>query len=232
MSTDRLLESFFKIIGNSEDYFISGSLSFLPLLNNYRKPGLDIDISIKKSIFYQRQEEILKEGSLKVLRLSEVAVAKTSNIVKWISPKTDFIHLETADGLLDFALYTEKENSIDFKLGFGIVMSIPKYVLDKINILEWNNISYRAAPPELMFLTKSVEFIQCSSKGDLSYKKSKHFEDIQRMAKIIDWDFLEKVRNEMKIMWFVFPGKLNRKLNPFPKIVQSIDIEHLKSEFL
>ena len=61
------------------------------------KKGLDIDISIKKSIFFQRQEEILKEGSLKVLRFSEVAVANTSNFVKWISPKTDFIHLETAE---------------------------------------------------------------------------------------------------------------------------------------
>lgn len=232
MSIDRLLESFFRIMGNSEDYFISGSLSFLPLLNNYRKPGLDIDISIKKSIFFQRQEQILKEGSLKVLRLSEVAVANTSNFVKWISPKTDFIHLETADGLLDLTLYTEKKASIDFKIGFGFVMSIPDYILEKINILKWNHISYRAAPPELMFLTKSVEFIQCSSKGDLGHKKSKHFEDIQIMAKIIDWNFLEKVRNEMKIKWFVLPEKLNRKLNPFSKIVQRIDLEFLKSEFL
>ena len=52
MKLKELFENLFSVLGDDiQDYFISGSLSFLPLLKYYRKPGNDIDVSIKYQVF-------------------------------------------------------------------------------------------------------------------------------------------------------------------------------------
>jgi hypothetical protein len=43
IDVDGLLSSLLRIVGESEDYFVSGSLSFLPLTGRYREPEHDVD---------------------------------------------------------------------------------------------------------------------------------------------------------------------------------------------
>jgi hypothetical protein len=50
-NTKRLLQTILAAVDSDNDYFISGSLSFLPLLDYYRWPGHDIDFSISQYTF-------------------------------------------------------------------------------------------------------------------------------------------------------------------------------------
>jgi hypothetical protein len=50
-NTKRLLQTILAAVDSDNDYFISGSLSFLPLLDYYRWPGHDIDFSIGQYTF-------------------------------------------------------------------------------------------------------------------------------------------------------------------------------------
>jgi hypothetical protein len=38
----------------SEEYFVSGSLSFLPVLGSYREPGHDVDVAVSQGLFTAR----------------------------------------------------------------------------------------------------------------------------------------------------------------------------------
>lgn len=135
MSIKKLFEALFRIIGDSDDYFITGSLSFLPLIAPYREPGHDIDVAISRELFQTRRDVIVKEGKIKVLRLSEVAVAMDSSITRILVPRTDFIHVDTGEGLLDLSFYRKCKGFIEFKLGAGLTFVVPASVLDRAKIL-------------------------------------------------------------------------------------------------
>ncbi|AAM05051.1 hypothetical protein [Methanosarcina acetivorans] len=231
MTTDKLFESLEKIVEKSQDYLVIGSLSFLPLLKNYREPGIDLDISIEKGLFYRRKNIVEAIGNIQVLRLNEIAVANKSFVSKLISPKTDFIHLETKEGLLDIQLYEHKKESIEIKLGMGFSLSLPNSIIKRSKILKWKGHSYRAAPLEWMFATKSVEYLQAKEENRLNdFMKTKHYNDLKMMATIVDWDFLKDFLKDLELKWngFKVPRFIDKKINP----LYSINIKLLKRDLL
>lgn len=229
MSTKRLLDSLFRIIGDSDEYFIMGSLSFLPLMEAYRVPGRDIDVALSREVFEERRHIILKEGKIQSLRLSEVAVAKDSSITRILNPGADFYHVETGEGLLDFALYSLNKDFTVFKLGAGLTFAIPMSVLKRVQVLSWKGLHYRAGPPEFTFLPKAVMFTQLKhSKKPLDEEERKHLDDLKRLGQIIDWDFTSELLDQLKVCWFgrPIPRAFDRRFNPF----REIDMNHLRKE--
>jgi len=224
-----LFDSLFRIIGDSDDYFIMGSLSFLPLMAPYREPGHDIDVSLSRELFEARRRIIFKEGETQALRLSEVAVAKDSSVTRVLNPGTDFFHVDTGEGLLDFALYRMKKDFIVFKLGAGLTFAIPVTVLKRVQILSWKGFSYRAGPPEFTFLPKAVMYPQLKHKKEtLDEEELKHFDDLKRLGQIIDWDFTSELLNQLEVRWFghSIPQAFDQRFNPF----REIDMDRLRKE--
>ncbi len=232
MSTEGLFDKLFRILDGDNNYFISGSLSFLPLLDNYRKPGHDLDAAIWKNTYIRKSDRIKEEGQPVRLRLSEVAVANTAKIPEIADPLTGFIHLENDEGLLDIMLYRKHKKSISMNLGFGFNMHIRKNILEKSVTLEWKGYRYKAAPMELMFLLKSVEFLRCLKNGENSYTNTKHYEDIKRMAEIVDWNSLDSFIKGVEIKWLNLPTSINNLVNPIQKIALSIDLNFLKDNLV
>lgn len=229
MSVKKLFESFFRIIGDSEDYFISGSFSFLPLLAFYREPAHDIDVSLSNTLFQARRHIISEEGKIRALRLPEVAVATDSVVSRILVPKTDFFHVETREGLLDISMYSLDNGFIEFKLGVGLTFAAPVSLLERVKILSWKGFSYRAAPPEFAFLPKAVLYPKLKrSLPTLDDEGRKHLEDLKRLAQIIDWDFEMTFLSKLEVRWFgrPIPRILDRRFNPFRKI----DMDWIRKE--
>ena len=67
-----------QIVGNSDDYFVAGSLSFLPLLGNYREPQHDVDVAIAQDLFSKQAHTLSPQEHIRWLLLSEVAIAGQS----------------------------------------------------------------------------------------------------------------------------------------------------------
>lgn len=160
MTVDGLFATLEEIVGDSDDYFVIGSLSFLPLVPFYRDPGADLDVSLNREVYERQKDRISRVGSFRVLRLSEVTVARRFVVSRIVSPQTDFIHLRTENGLLDIQLYEEKEDFMETRLGLGSSLSLPRFILERVSTLTWNGIPYRAAPPEWMFAVKSVGYLR------------------------------------------------------------------------
>jgi len=230
MSVEGLFQKLFRILEGDENYYVSGSLSFLPLVGNYREPGYDLDVLIWENTYKKKIDKINAEGTGIPLRLSEVAVANTSKMPKLFDPVTGFIHLENEEGLLDISLYKAHKKSISMNLGFGFKMHIHKDVLNKSRVLKWKGYKYKAAPMELMFLTKSVEFLRCLKNNDDGYRNTKHYEDIKRMAEIIDWNSLDGIVKDVEIKWLALPSAINNLVNPIQKIALSIDLNLLREK--
>jgi len=231
MSVKKLFESLFRIIGDSEDYFVSGSLSFLPLMTPYREPGHDIDVSLVETLFHARRHIISEEGKLRALRLPEVAVATDSSITRILAPKTDFYHVTTSEGLLDISMYRLDNGFIEFKLGAGLTFAVPASLLERVQILSWEGFSYRAGPPEFAFLPKAVLYPQLKrSLVKLDEMGAKHLEDLKRLAQIIDWDFAAVFLDQLEIRWLrrPIPRVFDRRFNPF----REIDMNWLREELL
>jgi len=154
MAVRKLLERLLHIVSESGDYFVSGSLSFLPLVEPYREPAHDVDASMSVTLFESRRDVIAAQGRIQVLRLGEVAVAQDSRASRVLSPRTDFIHVNTPDGLLDLTVYRIARNSLVIRLGAGLTLEVPRYVLDRIQALTWEGISYRAGPIRISSIPK------------------------------------------------------------------------------
>jgi hypothetical protein len=231
MSIKKLYESLFRIIGDSEDYFISGSLSFLPLMVPYREPAHDIDVSLSKTLFHARRHIISEEGKIRALRLPEVAVAMDSSITRILAPKTDFFHVETGDGLLDISIYQLDNDFVEFKLGVGLTFASPASLLERVQILSWKGFDYRAGPPEFAFLPKAVLYPKLKrSMATLDEEGAKHLEDLKRLAQIIDWDFAAAFLDQLEVRWLKrpIPRFFDRRFNPF----REIDIDQLRKELV
>jgi hypothetical protein len=231
MSVKKLFEYFFRIIGDSEDYFISGSLSFLPLMAPYREPAHDIDVSLSRTLFQARRHIISEVGKIRALRLSEVAVATDSSITRILAPKTDFFHVETGEGLLDISMYRLDNDFVEFKLGAGLTFAVPASLLERVQMLSWEGFSYRAGPPEFAFLPKAVLYPKLKrSLPILDEEGTKHLEDLRRLAQIIDWDFAAAFLGQLEVRWLKrpIPRVLDQRFNPF----REIDIDWLREELL
>lgn len=229
MSVRQLLERLLRIVADSDDYFVSGSLSFLLLLPAYREPVHDVDASLSVPLFEARREVIAAEGEMHVLRLGEVAVAQDSPITRVLSPRTDFIHVDTPDGLLDLTVYGTTKSSLVFRLGAGFALDVPRDVLRRVSVLSWAGLRYRAGPPELAFLPKAVWYLRAgpaaaTGNADLA----KHLQDLTHLLRIVDWEFLAELMRESSIRWFGrrLPGFVDRRLNPFG----GLDLQSLRAQ--
>jgi hypothetical protein len=222
-----LLERLLRVVAGSRDYFVSGSLSFLPLLPPYREPGHDVDAALEQRLFEARRGAISAEGEARVLRLAEVAVAQDSAIARWVSPRTGFVHVETADGLLDLAAYTAGGGRISFGLGGGLSGSLPAQVLDRVRTLEWKGLCYRAGPPELAFLPKALLHVRARRRrSPVAPELRKHELDLERMLPIVDWDFASLLLREGTLRWLGLRVPGLRRLGP----LRWLDLGRLREE--
>jgi len=225
MSTSALLQQLLSILGNTNEYFISGSLSFLPLIQNYREPGRDIDILISKNAYQIIKNKLRDQADEHILSLAEVAVANTSIVTKIISPKTGFIHYETENGLIDLSLYLPSYRNIELILGAGFTLKMSNKFMKRLNEFNWKGYTYQAAPPELMFVTKSVELMRSYRKKNIKeFSKSKHYQDILQLSKIIDWEFAEEFLESISVCWnkINLPHTLDKKINPYKSVDLSV----------
>ena len=109
----------------------------------------------------------------------------------------------------------------------GFTLAISKEIITRKRLLDYEGISYYAAPIEFMFLTKSVEYITALKNGNIhEFKKTKHYEDICRMSTIIDWPFAKTLLQSIRIKWAgIYPPEfIQKKINPY----RILEIDKLK----
>ncbi len=218
-----LLTRLLQIVGDSDEYFVSGSLSFLPLLDNYRYPKHDVDAAIAKELFQTRKQLFRASESISFLSLSELAVASNSSLTRLIAPRTAFIHVDGPDGLLDLSAYEIGECNFRFSLGAGLTLQIPETIKERFQILNWEGISYQAGPPELAFIPKAVWYLEKEARFlEKDPAELKHLQDLTRMIEIIDWDFIRHLLARGGLYWMGFPL---RKLSPF-KTSEILSLRH------
>ena len=227
MSTSGLFSVLFDLLAGSPNYMVTGSLSFLPLIPDYREPGQDLDVFIRRDVFEARRHAFKRAGTLQVLRVPEVAVAGTALISRVFVPKTGFVHVGTCDGLLDVVQYEEHDSEICLLLGLGVRFSMTRTLFARCNQLEWSVYHYTAAPPEFMFVTKAVGYVIALKDGTGSaFEKTKHYADLVRMAPVIDWDFAADLLHSMRVGWrrTFFPAFVQKRVNPYGVL----DLERLR----
>jgi hypothetical protein len=231
MSTSGLFDVLLSLLGGSQHYMVTGSLSFLPLTHGHREPGQDLDVFIRRDVFEARRSAFERAGQLRVLRVPEVALAGTSNVSKVFFPRTGFLHLDTDEGTLDVAQYEEEDASVRLMFGLGIRFAMTRAFSDRRRELHWRGYRYSAAPPEFMFLTKAVGYSLALRDGTVgAFEASKHHGDLLQMARIIDETFAWELLRSLRVAWrlFDFPRPLQRLLNPY----SILDMERMKAVLL
>jgi hypothetical protein len=210
----RLLE----ITGDSDAYFVSGSLSFLPLLSNYRQPAHDVDAAIAQELFQARKRLFGSTERVRFLPLSEVAIAAESPLARAVAPRTGFVHVDGPDGLLDLACYRRSARGFIFSLGAGFTLEIPGEITERFRWLSWEGISYQAGPPEVAFIPKAVWYLRTEARlAEPDHSGSKHLEDIKQLTQIIDWDFVGYLLERGGLRWLGqrLPKAMRSRLDPF-----------------
>jgi hypothetical protein len=152
-----------------------------------------------------------------------------SSITRILVPRTDFVHVDTGEGLLDLLFYGKRRGFIEFKLGAGLTFVVPSSVLDRAKILSWEGFSFRAGPPEFAFLPKAVLYPRLKrSPETLDEEGAKHLEDLKRLAQIIDWDFAAALLDQLQVHWLgrPIPRAFDRRFNPF----RAVDLNQLRDE--
>jgi hypothetical protein len=218
MNTKLLLERLLTIVGDSDEYFVSGSLSFLPLLGNYRNPVHDVDVAISHELFQTRKHFLDPAEHVRFLTLSEVAIAMESGLARALSPRTGFIHLESPNGLIDLSCYRRRKREFTFSLGLGLTLELPETVAERFCWLEWEGIRYQAGPPELAFIPKAIWCLRLGSAyGQPACADSKHENDMKHLIRIIDWDFVRDLLKRGGLHWLGYrlPKAINSRLDPF-----------------
>jgi hypothetical protein len=220
-SVKEILECFLGIVGESPDYFVSGSLSFLPLGPCYREPKHDVDVGVSVELFEQRKAMFEAAGRVHTLRLSEVAIADTSGPARLFAPRTKFVHINTPAGLIDLSQFRVRDDFVELFLGAGLTLAMPSYLLERIRVLEWEGFRFRAAPPELSLVPKVLWYFAWKESGSApNADEEKHLLDLSHAHSLIDWDFAESVLADSGFYWFGrrFPKLVDRALNPFRKL--------------
>jgi hypothetical protein len=218
VNVKQLLIQLLNIVGDSDEYFVSGSLSFLPLLGNFRQPLHDVDAAISEELFQNLISVFNSEQRISYLRLSEVAVASNSTIAGVLWPRTGFVHVDGPNGLLDLSCYRRNKRGYIFTLGGGFTLEVPEMIKEGFRQLSWEGIRYQAGPPELAFIPKAVWYLQTESKsGGKERIESKHMEDIREMIKIIDWEFTQCLLERGGLRWLGrrLPRAIGRRVDPF-----------------
>jgi hypothetical protein len=213
-----LLTRLLEVVGDSTEYFVSGSLSFLPLLASYRRPVHDVDAAVAQELFHARTSLFHSSERIRYLHLSEVAIASESRLAKALSPRTGFVHVDVADGLLDLSCYRRVAGRFIFPLGAGLTLEVPEVITERFRSLSWEGISYQAAPPELAFIPKAVWYLRNRhALRETSDPDSKHLEDIRHLVRIIDWGFVRQLLGRGGLRWLGYrlPGPLRSRLDPF-----------------
>jgi hypothetical protein len=228
MSTGDLFAVLFDLLAGSPHYMVTGSLSFLPLIADYREPGQDLDVFIRRDVFEARRRAFEAVGRVRVLRVPEVAVATTAPISKVLMPRTGFVHVDTCYGLLDVVQYEEHDELMSLLLGLGVRFSMTRTFCTRCNQLEWSSYRYTAAPPEFMFVTKAVGYVVALKDGAGSeFETTKHYADLVRMAPVMDWDFAALLLRSMRVGWrhTFLPTFVQKRVNPYA----ALDLERLKA---
>lgn len=218
MSISGLFDIMFDVLAGSPHYMVTGSLSFLPLTQGHREPGEDLDVFIRRDVFEAKRNAFKCAGAMQVLRVPEVAVAGTSAVSRVFAPRTGFVHLETAEGLLDIVQYEEDGMSLGLIVGLGIRFSMTRALSMRRSQLQWSGQRYDAAPPEFMFLTKAVGYLTAMQAGTAGeYQHSKHYADLVKMAPVIDWGFALRLLRSLRVQWrrTPLPGWIQRHFNPY-----------------
>lgn len=218
ISTEALLGHLFEIVDGSDRYCVHGSLSFLPLVAPYREPGHDVDAALSVDLFNERRRVVERLGTVETLRLSEIAVAHRMAVTRLLPLSTDFVHVETGEGLLDLTLYRRRPGRFDIRLSGGFSLSLPDLVLERARVLEWRGIRYRAAPLEMALLPKAIALEQLPGDGSAPPPEvDKHALDLRHVGSLIDWEFVARLGDHGVVRWLgrPLPGPLNRRLNPF-----------------
>lgn len=213
-----VLRRLLDILGSSPDYFVSGSLSFLPLVPRYREPRHDVDVGVAAELFEARRAAFEAAGEVHVLRLSEVAIADAASATRLLAPRTGFVHVETPDGLIDLSQFARREGCLELFLGAGLTLRVPGAVLERVRVLEWEGLRYRAGPPELALLPKILWYLAWKDGGAApSPEEQKHLLDLRHAHALVDWQFAGALVAEAHFCWRGrrFPAFLDRLLNPF-----------------
>jgi hypothetical protein len=211
MDPKALLGRFLELANGSTAYFVSGSFSFLPRLEHYRQPEHDLDVAVDAKLFGRIQQHLHPGETVHVLSLSEVALADASICARLFSPRTSFVHVTTASGLLDFAYYAGTPLALNFTLGPGLRLTLPPSVLDRVETITWQGVSYRAAPIELAFIPKAIAY---SRRPDTL--QSHHVEDLRRLAPLVDLSFVIELARFRGLR--LLGRRLPRLVDPFDSL--------------
>jgi hypothetical protein len=200
-----------ELVGNSKEYFVSGSLSFLPLLDNYRQPH-DVDVAISRKLFQARRSVFGPSADVRILRLSEVAIAEGFSIARVLTPRTGFVHVFTPDGLLDMSCYSRTPHGFVFSLGFTLTLEVPGMIQERFRLLSWEDVSYQAGPPELAFIPKAVSYLRTGFE-----RRKQDRQDLKLLSSLVDWDFIQKLLDDGGLRWFGhrLPKPIRTALDPF-----------------
>ncbi|MCI0437004.1 MAG: hypothetical protein L0271_25700 [Gemmatimonadetes bacterium] len=156
-------------------------------------------------------------GTEHVLRLPEVAVAQASPLTRFASPRTAWVHVHTPEGLLDVSRFRHASDSLYFGLGLGFELAVPDLVLDRVRVLEYGSLQYRAGPPELAYLPKAVWALMRQRDTGTSESRTTTQDDLTRLPSILDRGFLKQLLERGGVRWLgrPLPDTLKRQLDPF-----------------
>lgn len=214
MNPRALLARFLELADGSEAYFVSGSFSFLPLIEHYREPDHDLDVAVDARLLNRILGRLGPEDVVRELSCSEVAVADQSAIARFVPGRTSFVHITTRAGLLDLASYTVRRRQLSFSLGFGLRLFLPPSVVQRVKILVWQDLAYRAGPPEIAFLPKAIARHRSPARIP-----DRHREDLRRLEAIVDPRFVAELVHSRGLRCLGLP--LPRALDPFAPLAEN-----------
>lgn len=212
VSIPGLLQRLLDLVGSSDDYFVSGSLSFLPLLPGYREPGHDVDVALSRDLYESCRARFAAGERPAVLRFRDVAVAAESAFAAVLPFRTGFVHVDTPVGLLDLATYRRAAEGLDFRLGAGLGLRLGAWILAEVRELEWAGMRYRAGPVELAFLPKAAWYVRARRSG--GGRAGKHLEDLRRLVPLVRWEVVGRILAERPFRWRGRPVPMS--LDPVP----------------
>lgn len=212
MDAALVLRRLLELVGESRDYFVTGSLSFLPLVGRYRAPDHDVDAAVARPIAAARLQGA---GSVRQLGLWEVALAGDRILGRLLPVRTAWVHVEGPGGLLDLALYERRRDGLSFSLGAGLTLRLPSAVEGRVRELEWDGVGYRAAPVELAFVPKAAAHVRGRS------ERTRDEQDLRRLLPLVDWQFVAELVGQGGVFWL--GRKLPGLLDPFqPRAIMAL----------
>ncbi|MBM2840850.1 MAG: hypothetical protein HW412_1378 [Bacteroidetes bacterium] len=214
---ESLLKRSLEVFGNSDSYFVSGSLSFLPILNMYREPGHDVDLAVETVFFERQANQLPADYEVKTRRLHELASVKESAFVRFFRFRTGWVHITVPEGLIDILRYRKCSDALVFELGAGLTLEIPRFVEERMQLLDWRGIVYRAAPPEIAFLGLAAALHRPGPGGP----KAKAVEDFRRLERVVDRDFVRALAADggLRLLGHRLPERIDPLADLFKPIV-------------